>query len=72
MEPISFLEYATQRGDTFDRIALAVYDDEFMAGEIMKHNPAYMSTLIFEAGHVLYVPLFAEEPASRTQPPWVR
>jgi hypothetical protein len=68
--PISYLEYVTQEGDMFDSIALAVYDDEFMAGKIIEENPVYADTIVFDAGYVLYCPLYADEDSPNSLPPW--
>lgn len=73
MIPISYEEYTTLKGDTFDLIALDFYDDEFMASKIIKENPFYSDVLVFEAGEILYIPMFEEETADvDSMPPWRR
>lgn len=64
-------KYVTRQGDTFDIIALLFYDDEFKAAEIIKANPEYAGTVVFDAGVTLEIPaLPAEQPT--TLPPWRR
>lgn len=66
-----FYQYETLQGDTFDMIALDFYNDESLASEIIKSNPEYCSTIVFDAGIVLLIPII-EETAPSTLPPWKR
>ena len=64
--------YKTRHGDTYDLIALALWDDEKMASHIIQANPLYMDTLIFEDGVVLKIPIIEEDNMPGTLPPWRR
>ncbi len=64
--------HITVEGDTFDLIALEYYDDEKQASAIMAANPAYYSTLVFEAGVALIIPPAARLTLPETLPPWRR
>lgn len=67
----NYIEYVTSEGDTFDIIALDLYNSEFKSHLIMQANPSYINTLIFSQGIKLKCPLIEEEPAE-TLPPWKR
>ncbi len=66
-----FINYTTQQGDTFDILALDVYNDEMKAGLIIQANPQYAGVLVFVAGIQLRIPIIEQEAAS-TLPPWKR
>ena len=66
----SWYEYQTIYGDTFDSIALDLYDDEKYASEIIAENPDYCDVLIFEAGITLFLPEIDTTDKPDTQPPW--
>lgn len=57
----AYYEYETQDGDTFDALALDMYNDEKMSHIIAEYNPDYCGTLIFEAGVTLYLPILSDE-----------
>ena len=63
--------YTTLSGDTFDMIALDFYNDEFLAGELIRANPQYRGVLRFPAGVGLSIPILEDKPAE-TLPPWRR
>ncbi len=44
-------------GETFDSIALAEYEDEKYAADLLNANPAYCRTLVFTGGEVLLLPV---------------
>ena len=44
-----YLEYITREGDTFDALALQMYNEETLAHYIIEFNPDYADVLIFEA-----------------------
>lgn len=69
---IGYNEYRTVQGDTFDSIALDVYDDEMMAGVIIAANPDYCDVLIFDAHTVLRIPIIDGTNIPETLPPWRR
>ena len=64
------LKYTTIDGDTFDIIALDMYNNEFLAGRIALANPTYAGVIIFDAGVVLDIPIIDAATASPTLPPW--
>lgn len=66
-----YIEYTTRQGDTFDIIALLLYNDEFKASLIMQANPGHIGTVVFPAGVTLRVPLIEQESLA-TLPPWKR
>lgn len=60
--------YKTLQGDTFDVISLDFYGDEKYASAIIDANPAYIRTIIFDAGVELKIPVLAD--TATTLPPW--
>jgi phage tail protein X len=66
---MKYYKYKTLQGDTFDMIALDFYGDEKYASNIIQSNPDLASTIIFEAGVTLNIPVI-EDTASSTLPPW--
>ena len=64
--------HITVEGDTFDALALRYYDDEKLASSIIRANPDYCSTLIFDAGISLTIPDAAAVTLPETLPPWRR
>ena len=46
----SYYEYTTQDGDTFDLLALDMYNDERLAHYIIEYNPDYCDVIVFEGG----------------------
>ena len=65
-------EYTTNQGDTFDALALDLYDDETLSSEIIKENPDYADVLVFDAGEILYLPVIEDVEQIATKPPWER
>lgn len=63
--------YTTKQGDTFDIIALGLYDDEFKASLLIQANPQHVSVIIFAAGVSLKYPII-EDDTPETLPPWKR
>ena len=72
MTPSRYIEYTTRLGDTFDRLALQAYNDEKMAGEIIKANPDYADVLIFENTVSLRIPKLENAAQPETLAPWRR
>lgn len=62
----------TVRGDTFDALALEFYDNEKLACEIIKANPDYCDTVVFDAGVELLIPDITDAALPETLPPWRR
>ncbi len=63
--------YQTKQGDTWDKIAYAVYGKEIHADYLMKNNFENLDTFVFSAGVTLQTPDLPEEnddelPAWRT------
>jgi len=66
-----YIEYTTRQGDTWDIIALLLYNDEFQASNLMQTNPSYINTVIFPAGVTIKAPVISALSQS-TLPPWKR
>lgn len=65
--------YVTRRGDTFDMMAIAAYNEERMASKIIEANPRYAGTLVFNEGVSLVIPSMSdEELMPETVAPWRR
>ncbi len=65
----NYIEYKTKQGDTFDIIALKFYNDEYKASLLMQKNLAHISTIIFDEGITLKIPMIEQEAISNL-PPW--
>ena len=65
------MTYRTLAGDTFDILALDAYNDEFLAGELIRANPQHAGVVVFEAGVELTIPALAQA-APGSLPPWTR
>lgn len=68
----AFIEYKTRAGDTFDELALQVYDNEKMAHHIIEYNPDYADVIVFEEPVLLMIPVFEETQKPETLAPWRR
>ena len=69
---VEVLSYKTKKGDTFDTIALELYAEGRMASVLMEHNKEHISTLIFDAGVSLNLPVFSGSALPVSLPPWRR
>lgn len=67
-----WVEYVTNYGDTFDSLAMDLYDKEVLASEIIAENPHYADVLLFDAGVTLYLPVITDVEKLATKPPWER
>lgn len=67
-----YLEYITREGDTFDALALQMYNEETLAHYIIEFNPDYADVLIFEANVALRLPIVEDAETPETLPPWRR
>ncbi len=67
---VQFINYTTREGDTFDALALSVYNEEKKAHLIIKENPQYSDVLIFDANVLIKIPIFDESEAPKSLPPW--
>lgn len=72
MTVLKYIKYTTRRGDTFDELALQVYNNEKMASYIIKENPSCADVLIFEEEVELKIPIFDEAETPETLAPWRR
>ena len=68
----AFINYQTRAGDTFDELALQVYDNEMMSHHIIEHNPDHADVIIFEESVTLKIPIFDEAETPETLAPWRR
>lgn len=71
-EIIGYQEHITVEGDTFDALALEYYNEEQLASRIISANPDHCSTLVFEAGVALRIPIVDGAETPETLPPWRR
>lgn len=70
MRVTRFINYTTRQGDTFDALALSVYNEEKMASSIIAYNPDYADVIIFDADIQLRIPIFDSVETPATLPPW--
>lgn len=69
---VSYNEYRTQEGDTFDALALQIYNEERLAHYIIEFNPNYADVLVFDANVTLRLPIVENVETPDTLPPWRR
>lgn len=72
MTASAFINYRTRAGDTFDELALQVYNNEKMAHHIIEQNPDYADVIVFEESVPLKIPIFEEAENLDTLAPWRR
>ena len=65
-----YLKYTTRVGDTFDALALTMYNDERLADRIIRFNPDHADVIIFDAGVQLRLPIVESDVTPATLPPW--
>ena len=63
------MEYITEPGDTWDKIAHKVYGDSYAAHLLMQANGQHIETVIFDGGCRLLVPE-RQETRDGFLPPW--
>ena len=68
----AYKEYTTREGDTFDALALQLYNDERLAHYIIEFNPDYADVVIFDANVALRLPIVEGAETPETLPPWRR
>ena len=68
----AYKEYTTREGDTFDALALQLYNDERLAHYIIEFNPDYADVVIFDANVALRLPIVENVELPDTLPPWRR
>ena len=69
-DAIGFMDYKTSHGDTWDSVAFAAYDSEFMSSVLIQANPAYCDVIIFDAGIDLRIPIFDSTATAQDAAPW--
>lgn len=68
-----YYTYITQAGDTWDMLALDMYDDEKCSDLIIEANPEYSDVIVFPSGIELKLPVLDEtETVSDNIAPWRR
>lgn len=67
-----YIKYTTRKGDTFDELALQVYDSEKKAHLLIEANPDHAGVLIFDAGVELTIPVYEDTVLPETLAPWRR
>ncbi len=66
------INYTTRAGDSFDQLALQLYNDEKMAHLIIEANPDYADVVIFEECVPIVLPIFDDTALPETLAPWRR
>lgn len=67
-----YLDYITEDGDTFDHMALMLYNEERLSTALIEANPDCCDVLIFEAGMPLRLPVIENVELPESLPPWRR
>lgn len=57
MADLSGFLYKCSAGETFDSVALNIYDHEKYASDLMNANPGYVHLAVFVGGEVLALPV---------------
>ena len=66
------MDYITEEGDTWDSLALALYNEDRLSSALMAENPDHCEVLIFEAGVFLRLPVMEYVKLPESLPPWRR
>ena len=72
MKITGYKNYITKAGDTFDALALIMYNEEKLAHYIIGFNPDYADVIIFEANIAIKLPVVENAEMPGTLPPWRR
>lgn len=69
-----FTQYTTIEGDRWDTVARKAYGDETAFKKIKEANPFIPSTVVFEGGVQLLVPIIENNTITKQEflPPWKR
>ena len=70
MTIVGYKDYITSDGDTFDSLALAMYDEEKLSHYIIGFNPDYSDVIVFGANVALRLPVVENAETPDTLPPW--
>ena len=65
-----YYEYTAKEGDTWDILALDMYNDETLMDQIIQYNPDYADILIFSGGEKLRLPILEKPETAGKVPPW--
>ena len=57
MVELSGFVYRCSAGETFDKVALNIYDHEKYAADLMNANPGYVRRAVFQGVEVLSLPV---------------
>lgn len=57
MVELSGYVYRCSAGETFDKVALNIYDHEKYAADLMNANPGYVRRAVFRGDEVLSLPV---------------
>lgn len=57
MVELSGYVYRCSSGETFDKVALNIYDHEKYAADLMNANPGYVRRAVFRGDEVLSLPV---------------
>lgn len=57
MAELSGFLYRCSAGETFDKVALNIYDHEKYAADLMNANPGYVRLAVFTGNEVLSLPV---------------
>ena len=72
MRVTGYIDYITRAGDTFDMLALTMYNEEKLAHYIIEFNPDYSDVVVFGANVPLRLPIVDNVELPETLPPWRR
>lgn len=64
--------YTAKGGDTWDRIAFALWTNEGMLHVLIAANPLLADVVIFEGGELVRIPDVEEPLKTESLPPWRR
>lgn len=70
MDTNRYFEYIASYGDTWDTIAYKVYENSLQYQEIMDANRQYATTLVFDGGENLRVPMRLDSPLTVVTTPF--
>ena len=66
MVELSGFVYRCSAGETFDKVALNIYDHEKYAADLMNANPGYVRRAVFQGDEVLSLPV-VENPENENE-----
>lgn len=66
------MEYITQKGDTWDKIAYEQYGDETLIAPLLEANTDYIDVAVFDFGTKIIIPTLDKTDSNVFLPPWRR